>query len=302
VTWQWTPTEQRVFECLKGRLTEAPILAYPDPDLEYILDMDASDQNVGAVLLQVQEGREVVVAYYSKSLSPAERNYCTTRKELLAVIKSVKHFRPYLYSRRFRLRTVHASLIWLCKRAEPSSQVARWLEILAEISYRIEHRPGKRHGNADGLSRRPDEGCKQRLNIEKRDGGPPRSELGTLAHPGIEYDWDQGQLQQRANTSPEVVNHLRANLVLADNDRELRRLQESTPGVVADVYRAKKGGQRPSEEQLRQGCAEFRLYCQRWDSLRIGPDGLLTITLATTDGSSERNRVVCPTAIRRELI
>jgi len=47
-------------------------LAYPDPDLEYILDTDASDQNVGAVLSQVQEGREVVVAYYSKSLSPAE--------------------------------------------------------------------------------------------------------------------------------------------------------------------------------------------------------------------------------------
>jgi len=100
----------------------------------------------------------------------------------------------------------------------------------------------------------------------------------------------------------EGINHLSANPVLADNVRELRRLQESTPGVVADVYRAKKGGQRPSEEQLRQGCAELRLYCQRWDSLRIGADGLLTITLVATNGQSERNRVVCPTAIRRELI
>jgi len=63
MTWQWTPIEQRVFECLKGRLLEAPILAYPDPNLEYILDT-----NVGAVLSQVQEGRAVVVAYYSKSL------------------------------------------------------------------------------------------------------------------------------------------------------------------------------------------------------------------------------------------
>jgi len=110
------------------------------------------------------------------------------------------------------------------------------------------------------LSRRPDEGCKQCLNIEKRDGGPPQSELRALAHPGIEYDWDQGQLQQMSNTPPEEVNHLRANPVLADNVRELRRLQESTPGVVADIYRAKKGGRRPSEEQLRQGCAELQLY------------------------------------------
>jgi len=263
VAWQWSPVEQRAFDCLKGCLLEAPILAYPDPALEYILDTDASDQNVGAVLSQVQEGREVVVAYYSKSLSPTERNYCTTRKELLAVIKSVKHFRPYLYGRRFRLRTYHASLIWLCKRAEPSNQVARWLEILAEFSYRMEHRPGKKHGNADGLSRRPDGGCKQCLNIEKRDGGLPRSELEALIHPGVEYDWNQGQLQQKADTAPKVVQNLRANPVLAGNVSELRRLQESLPGVVADVYRAKKEGQRPSEEQLRQGCVELRLYCQR---------------------------------------
>jgi len=79
----------------------------------------------------VQEGREVVVACYSKSLSTTEQNYCTNRKELLAVIKSVKHFRPYLYDRQFQLCTDYASLIWLCKRAKPSSQVARWLEILA---------------------------------------------------------------------------------------------------------------------------------------------------------------------------
>jgi len=72
VTWQWTPTKQRAFECLKGRLLEAPILAYPDPNLKYILDTDASDQNVGAVLSKVQEGQEVIVAYYSKSLSSTE--------------------------------------------------------------------------------------------------------------------------------------------------------------------------------------------------------------------------------------
>jgi len=92
---------------------EAPILAYPDPAKEYILDTDANNHNVEAVLPQVQDGREVVVAYYSKALSASEKNYCTTRRELLAVVKAVKHFRPYLYERMFRLRTDHASLIWL---------------------------------------------------------------------------------------------------------------------------------------------------------------------------------------------
>jgi len=177
VTWQWSPVKQRVFDhlkgCLKGCLQVAPILAYSDPTLEYILGTNASDQNVSAVLSQVQESREIVVAYCSKFLSPTERNYCITRKELLAVIKSVKYYRPYPYGRRFRLATDHPSLIWLCKRAEPSSQVAKWFAILAELFYGIEHRPGKKHGNADGLSRRPDGGCRQCLNMKRRDGGPP---------------------------------------------------------------------------------------------------------------------------------
>jgi len=93
---------------------EAPILAYPDPAKECIMNTEDSDHSVGAVLSQVQDGREVVVAYYSKALSAPEKNYCMTRRELLAVVKAVKHFRPYLYGRTFRLRTDHASLIWLC--------------------------------------------------------------------------------------------------------------------------------------------------------------------------------------------
>jgi len=172
VRWQWTQEEQQAFDHLKQRLMEAPILAYLDPAREYILDTDTSDHSVGAVLSQVQGGSEVVVAYYSKTFAAAEKNYCTTRKELLAVVKAVKHFRPYLYGRTFRLRTDHASQIWLCKGAEPSSQVACWLEILAEFSYRIEHRPGRKHGNADGISRWLVGDCKQCLHIEKRDGDP----------------------------------------------------------------------------------------------------------------------------------
>jgi len=119
VRWQWTQAKQQAFNHLKDRLVEAPILAYPDPVREYILDTDASNHNVGAVLPQVQDGREVVV-------SAPEKNYCTTRRELLAVVKAVKHFRPYLYGRTFRLRTDHASLIWLCRRAEFKYFCDRW--------------------------------------------------------------------------------------------------------------------------------------------------------------------------------
>jgi len=136
----------------------------------------------------------------------------------------------------------------------------------------------------------------------KRNRGPPWSELEALDHPENEYDWDQGQLRQKAGMPSEAVQNLGVNPALAGNARELRKLQENLPGVVADVYRAKKEGRRPSEKQLRQGCAELRLYCQRWDSLRIGPDGLLTMTLAANNRHPTRERIVCPAVIRRELI
>ena len=65
------------------------------------------------VLSEVQDNRVHVLAYYSKTFSPAERNYYVTRRQLLAVVLAVKHFHPYLYGKRFRIRTAHASLQWL---------------------------------------------------------------------------------------------------------------------------------------------------------------------------------------------
>ena len=171
--WKWDQEAQAAFEELRHRLTTAPVLGYPDPRLEYVLDTDASDVGVGAVLSQVQQGQERVIAYFSKTLSPAERNYCVTRRELLAVVKAVKHFRPYLYGQRFTLRTDHASLMWLCRRQEPAHQIARWLELLSEFQYSTEHRKGAKHGNTDGLSKRACIDCKQCKRTAERDGSPP---------------------------------------------------------------------------------------------------------------------------------
>lgn len=75
------------------------------------MDTDASDHNVGAVPYQVQDGREVVVACYSKAILAFEKNYCSFRKKLLAIVEAVKHFRSYLYERTSRLQADHASLI-----------------------------------------------------------------------------------------------------------------------------------------------------------------------------------------------
>ena len=90
-----------------------------------------------------------------RQLSRRERQYCTTRRELLAVVRATQHFHTYLYGREFTARTDHAALKWLLSSKNPEGQTARWLEHLQRYNFTVEHRPGEKHGNADALSRRP---------------------------------------------------------------------------------------------------------------------------------------------------
>ncbi|KAJ8011709.1 hypothetical protein DPEC_G00061060 [Dallia pectoralis] len=140
--FNWTDECQEAFEQLKSRLTSAPVLGYPLDSGQLLLDTDASDWGIGAVLSQVQEGEERVLAYGSRRLSATEQNYCTTRRELLAAVEFTSHFRQYLLGRSFIIRTDHSSLRWLTRMREPEGQLARWLEKLAEYDFRVIHRPG----------------------------------------------------------------------------------------------------------------------------------------------------------------
>ena len=153
--WSWEAQHQEAFERLKQALATTPVLKYPVREAPYVLDTDASLTGIGAVLSQIVDGQEMVLGYASRTLTKAEQNYCVTRRELLAVVHFTKHYRPYLYGRKFTIRTDHSSLQWLLNFKDPKEQLARWLETLSEYDFTIEHRPGKKHGNADGLSRKP---------------------------------------------------------------------------------------------------------------------------------------------------
>ena len=98
---------------MKRALLDAGTLAYPHPDIPCILDTDASDVAVGAVLSQVIDGVERPIAFYSRVLNSAQKNYCPTRRELLAVVIALQHFRHYLLGTKVILRTDHHSLKWL---------------------------------------------------------------------------------------------------------------------------------------------------------------------------------------------
>jgi hypothetical protein len=106
-------------------LSSSPCLAYPRPEGHFILDTDASDITIGAELSQIQDGVERTIAYASNTLIPTQRNYCTTRKELLALIRFTRQFRHFILGRRFMVRTDHNSLAWLMRIKNPGGQISR---------------------------------------------------------------------------------------------------------------------------------------------------------------------------------
>ena len=156
----WTNDATQAFNKLKKALCSAPVLGFPNKFDDFILDTDASGNSIGAVLSQFQNGKEVVMLYASRKLSNSERNYCVTRRELLAVCFFVKKFKHYLYGKKFTVRTDHKPLLWLLSNDNPkTSQYCRWKIQLESYSFSVVHRPGKLHRNADALSRYP--ACKQ---------------------------------------------------------------------------------------------------------------------------------------------
>ena len=152
--FQWTNECQAAFDLLKTALTQAPILAYPDFTLPFDLYVDASDDALGMVLGQIQNGREVVIAYSGRKLLPAEKNYSVTEREALAAVAGVKYFQPYLYGRKFTIYTDHNAVRWLMNIREPTGRLARWALLLQQYDFEIVHRSGRSNGNADALSRR----------------------------------------------------------------------------------------------------------------------------------------------------
>jgi hypothetical protein len=147
------PQEQEAFQSMKNRLSTTPVIAYPNFMLPFILTTDASKVIIGAILSQVQDGQERPIAFASRQLNTAERNYTVYEQEMLALVWATKYFRCYLYGKRFLVRADHAALTYLQKFADHNSRLLRWSLKLPELDFVVEHRTGSKIGHVNALSR-----------------------------------------------------------------------------------------------------------------------------------------------------
>lgn len=151
---QWTEGASEAFERLKKAMYTAPVIANPDFKIEFQLQCDASNLSAASALGQVQEGQEVVVAYFSHKWNTTESNWGATEKEAASVLYSIRHFKSYIWGRHFTVITDAQALTHIrTLKTDGSSRLARWALELNSYDVTVKHRSGKLSVVPDALSR-----------------------------------------------------------------------------------------------------------------------------------------------------
>lgn len=190
----WTTQHQEALEQLVTLLITPPVLAYPDFNLPFTLHTDASDQGLGAVLYQRQNGKLRVIGYGSRTLTPAERNYHlhSGKLEFLALKWAVcEKFRDYLYyAPHFTVYTDNNPLTYIMSTAKLNAVGHRWVGELSDFQFDIRYRPGKSNVDADTLSRLP-------LDMGKYEVACTEE----LSNEAVRATWDGSQAAERKDVA-----------------------------------------------------------------------------------------------------
>lgn len=155
--WKWERDQNNSFLTLKNNLIERPLLALYDQTLETELHTDASALGLGGILLQWQADPRMLkpVAYFSRQTTSDERYFHSYELETLAVVCSLKKFRPYLLGIKFTVYTDCNALKTTLTKRDLIPRIARWWLQISEFDFHIQYRPGCKMSHADALSRNP---------------------------------------------------------------------------------------------------------------------------------------------------
>ena len=269
--FMWTIEAQAAMERLKERLTKAPVLAYPSFGKPFTLETDASTNGIGAVLSQEQDDRRLhPIAYASRSLSAAERNYSITELETLAVVWAVTHFHSYLYGHSVTILTDHTAVKAVLETPNPSGKHARWWTKVYGTGIKdiqIVYRSGRLNAAADALSRSP--------QPEVPDEGVAEQEVQVAT-----IQTEQSTIQSLLQSAP-----------LSYSQQSLAPEQQKDPEVLEIVMFLEKGELPLDEKRARRIALQASLFT------------LVDGVLFYLDPKQEhRKRAVVPSHLREQLL
>ena len=156
VTWRWSEACEKAFVALKQEISNVVSLTLPNFQLPFEIHTDASLKGLGAALMQTDaRGESRVIAFGSRSLKGAEKNYSATELECLAVLWAFEKWRPFIEGSHITVLTDHKALVWMLRNSALKGKLVRWALRLQEFDYTVHYRPGIQNMIPDALSRAP---------------------------------------------------------------------------------------------------------------------------------------------------
>ena len=285
----WTDSHQQVLQQLLACLVSPPIMAFPDYKEPFIVHTDASSDGLGAVLYQRLHGKMRVIAYGSRTLSPAERNYHfhSGKLEFLALKWAItEKFRDYLYySAPFTVYTDNNPLTYVLSSARLNATGHRWVAELADYPFTIKYRPGKCNADADTLSRMP-------LDIdsymERCTAEVSREEIGASVDSVQAQTHGQVTWATAINVQPDVLTPSPSGEAVDRGD--IKNAQRDDP-VIARVITYLQQGERPSRKNTAQDPPDVASLLRDWENLTMA-DGLLVRK------KGARTQIILPEVLR----
>ena len=271
---EWTDEQQRALEEIVKRLSNPPVLAYPDYSQPFILHTDASKDGLGAILYQVQDGKMHIIGYASRTLSLAERGYHlhSGKLEFLALKWSVcDHFRDYLYyTPHFTVFTDNNPLMYILTTAKLNATGHRWVAELANFDFSIKYRPGKIHKDADTMSWLP-------LKVDDYTEQIPQDEVQTMISTISNTNYQQ----------PLIATISTDQSLLDLDERHLQNLQfsqvtshdllsaQQTESSISQVLHYRNLRKYPTKEERNGETPGVKILMKEWNRLHVGKDGVL---------------------------
>nr|XP_050022662.1 uncharacterized protein LOC126516584 [Dermacentor andersoni] len=314
-SWSWGPEQDDAFRALSKALVDTAELKLPDLNREFVVQADASDLGIGAVLLQEHEDVLRPVAFASRSLTPAERNYSVTERECLAIVFALRKFDHYVDGVPFVVETDHMALTWLKRLREPSGRLARWALTLQRYNFVVRYRKGSTNVVADALSRAPVS------DPDTFDRHPSATtllnEAGALVSNGTEGASSGGCAAYKPPSPGERAYLLDpvTSMGITFSRRELLEAQRKDPFCqqIADELEKEhsSGRERGGNADGRKltagiavgaGCDAAGIAAGTLDSYLLDADGVLLRYIPSEEAPNESFKVVIPRSLRRATL
>ena len=279
----WTSEMQENFETLKEEFGRKPVRAYPRYDLDspFLVATDYSAQNLGAVLSQVQDGKERFIAAAGRKTTKYEANYGSTKGELAAVVFALRKFEHILRFKRFILFTDSGALKYLTTMKNPRGINFRWITELQSFDFEIQHKAGTANTNADALSR------SEHMDLPTREEEEEEDEY---------LDRIRETLDERTATLPDEIATM--TQVGAALSRENLILKQKEDPILNEVRKWVQSATKPTKDELRGAPEDLRAYAQRFELLTLDNDILYVTQPAPYSGAQMIHRMCLPEGLR----